>query len=91
LGFCFCLSAIMGVRCIMPRRKADSARYRFWVGLDNQPDVAERIIKWSTRAGLDYPADFLKMLIKFYGLSLAEKMGVADEIDRKEISKLLTR
>jgi transcriptional regulator with XRE-family HTH domain len=64
---------------IMPRIKKDDNRFRFWVGLDNQPELAEQIIDWSVRAGFDNPSDFIKMCVKLYGSALADRLQISDK------------
>lgn len=70
----------------MPKKK-EKIDLRFWVRLDNQKNLGLAIIKWASRAGLDYPAEFIKMVLKKYAYTVALSLDLTDEEDVKNFDQ----
>lgn len=69
--------------CKMPRQKTEAGRYRFYVGMDKEPEVGDTLIKWARRLGTAYPADFVKMVFMLKGYEVAKSLGIVDPEDEK--------
>lgn len=71
----------------MPKKKINQDDLRYWVRMDNHPTLAELINQWSTRAGYDYPASFIRLVLRRFALQVAKDLGVATEEDEKKLTK----
>lgn len=64
----------------MPKKK-EVTDFRFWVRLDNQPELAQNIIDWAHEAGMSYPAEFIKVVLKRHAQKVAADMGLTIKQD----------
>jgi hypothetical protein len=70
---------------IMPRKHEKSEDdHRFWLRLDNHPDLSNAIKRWAKDAGYDYPAELIRVILIRHAYKVAVFLGVDTPEDKEK-------